>query len=524
MNARGGRQVIVMMFGVVLLSGVACTALLDRSSVQCRSDDDCVHFGHHPTCQHSVCVASGLSPRDCFFPTPERRATLLSEFLNTCSTTALGGEDSTVGECLSFGKTSDPAAPLKEPMTGLPPPQMPAARPTISCKEVAPNGTVLYMAGSSNFPPLLEKLAAIITANTDLRVTPVFKTTSSCAGIRSMLQSSPTYGTDHIIRDPPANSAEGYAQYVSGGKLTDCWLGPAGAAIEVGESEIYAETCGYAVKDADNVSESQGPVLPILFVVPGNSSETVISAAAARQVFGTGGLAPWSDWRRFHVRGAGTATQQLVGREIGVPANNFWGFDQGTAQLLAADLAMPSSFAVAELSIGILGADFYDRDRANLKALAFQAKDQDCAYLPDSSSGSTDKINVRDGHYPIWGPMHFFVAQSNLTFASAAASEFVGLFGKPTIPPEMLDALIDSSFVPQCAMIVRRDGEVGLAPDASGPPPSLINNVPLHSCGCRFDAVATKTAKPPNCDTCTLDSNCPKHQVCNYGFCEPEPN
>jgi ABC-type phosphate transport system substrate-binding protein len=522
MNARGGRQVIVMMFGVVLLSAVACTALLDRSSVQCRSDDDCVHFGHHPYCEQSVCVASGLSPRNCFFGTAEHPPMALKEFLNGCSPNALGGENSALGECLSFGKTSDPEAALKEPMTGSPPPPVPAARPTTLCREVAPNGTVLYMAGSSNFPPLLEKLAAIITANTDLRVTPVFKTTSSCAGIRSMLQSSPTYGTDHVIRDPPANSAEGYAQYVSGGKLTDCLLGPGGAAIEVGESEIYAETCGYAVKDADNVAESQGPILPILFVVPGDSEDTVISAAAARQVFGTGGLAPWSDWRRFYVRGAGTATQQLVGREIGVPANKFWGLDQGTAQILAAGLAVSTNYSAQ--SIGILGADFYDRDRGNLKALAFQAKDQDCAYLPDSSSGSTDKINVRDGHYPIWGPMHFFVTESNLTYASPAASEFVGLFAKPTIPVEMLDALIDSSFVPQCAMMVRRDGEVGLAPDASGPPPSLIKHVPPHSCGCRFDAVATKTAKPPNCDTCTLDGNCPKHQVCNYGFCELEPN
>jgi hypothetical protein len=519
MNARGVWQAIAVTFGVLLSSG-ACTALLDHSSVQCRTDADCVHFGHHPFCRESVCVASGLSPKDCFYATPDNLPTTLAEFENTCTTNALGGNP--VGECLSFVKAADPAVSLKEPMIGSALPQVPPVRPTTMCRNVAPGGTVLYMAGSSNFPPLLEKLADIITANTDLRVTPVFKTTSSCAGIRSMLQSSPTYATDHVIRDPPANSAEGYAQYVANGKLTDCLLGPNGAEIEVGESEIYAETCGYAIKDADDVAEGSGPILPILFVVPAMSQQSVISADAARQVFGTGGLAPWSEWRHLYIRGAGTATQQLVGREIGVPANKFWGFDQVTAQNLAKNLAGVNSPVVAELSIGLLGADFYDHDRGRLKALAFQAKGQGCAYLPDSSSGSTDKINVRDGHYPIWGPMHFFIEQTDLSFPSEAARELVDLFAQTHVPPEMLDALIGSSFVPQCAMMVRRVGEVGLGPDASGAPPSLMNFV-ARPCGCRFDSVTTKTAKPPNCTPCQADNECPAHQVCNYNFCEREP-
>jgi hypothetical protein len=34
---------------------------------------------------------------------------------------------------------------------------------------------------------------------------------------------------------------------------------------------------------------------------------------------------PWTDWTHFYVRGGGTATAQLVAREIGVPAAKWKG-------------------------------------------------------------------------------------------------------------------------------------------------------------------------------------------------------
>ncbi len=517
-NRLNGSRVAAMAF---LSASVSCTLLLDHSSVQCHSDDDCVHFGHHPYCDQkaNLCVQSGLSPKDCFFATPTNPPTTLTDFLNQCTRNALGG--TTVGECLSFSRPTDPDIGLKEPMTMAAPPQASVPTPVTLCKNVAPGGTVIYMSGSSNFPPLLEKLAAIIADNTDLRVTPVFKTTSSCVGSRAMLQTSPTYATDHTIRDPVSATDTNYAQYVNAGKLTPCLLGPTGAAVDVGESEIYASTCGYTIKDADNVLEGPGPILPILFVVPGTSMEKLISAQAARQVFGVGGMDPWLDWNHFYVRGGGTATAQLVGREIGVPANKLWGVDQGTAQALAQDLRGVTYPPMAEISIGILGADFFDDNRTELKALAYQAVGQRCAFLPDSSSGSKDKINVRDGHYPIWGPMHFFYARTGLT-PSRAAAEFVELFSLPVIPTEMLDALISSGFVPKCAMTVQRDGEVGVAPGVTDPFPSFTIYRPSRPCGCHFDSVVGKT--PDHCQVCTMDAGCPQHQVCNYGFCEAEPN
>jgi hypothetical protein len=323
-----------------------------------------------------------------------------------------------------------------------------------------------------------------------------------------------------MIHDP-VTATDSYAQYVnSAGKLAPCLLDPAGTAVDIGESEIYAETCGYTIKPEDFVSEGPGPILPVLFVVPGASGQNVISAEAARQVFGAGGIDPWTDWKHFYVRGGGTATAQLIAREIGVPANKLWGIDQGTAQALAADLALVIDDQ-AEKSIGILGSDFFEKNKQQLKALAYQAAGQECAYLPDSGSGSRDKINVRDGHYPIWGPTHFFYAQTGLMPAPAVA-EFITLFSTPVIPTQMLDAFIDSGLVPRCAMMVRRDGEVGLAAGASGPAVPMISYRPARPCGCHFDAMVGKT--PDTCKTCATDIECPQHQVCNYNFCEPEPN
>ena len=50
------------------------------------------------------------------------------------------------------------------------------------------------------------------------------------------------------------------------------------------------------------------------------------------------------------------------------------------------------------------------RTTGGLKILAFQAADQSCGYLPDSDATHFDKINVRQGRYDIWGPIHLVTA------------------------------------------------------------------------------------------------------------------
>jgi hypothetical protein len=388
---------------------------------------------------------------------------------------------------------------------------------------------VLYMSGSSNFPPLLAKLAPAISqslaANGLPPIAPVFKTTSSCAGVQAVYpdQTKPattsrSYYPAHLIHDP-TSPTDSYPQYFDPvtGQLARCSLGPAGAPVDIGESEIFPETCSMT-RDDINVSETLGPKLAILFVAPAYTDQKVISSEAAREVFGSGGLSPWTVPSLFYVRGAGTATLQLVSNQIGVSPNKFWGIDQGTAQALAENLGSIFEASVAREAIGLLGADFYDRNRANLKALAFQATDQDCAYTPDSNSNSViipkDKINVRDGHYPIWGPVHLFGVKINGQALTSAVTNFAGLFGAPRLPVVMLDAFIDASFVPDCAMKVRRESELG----------PMTSTAPVVSCGCHFDSRVNPKPNfvPPGCTPCLDNSDCvsPSKPECIYGFCE----
>jgi hypothetical protein len=163
-----------------------------------------------------------------------------------------------------------------------------------------------------------------------------------------------------------------------------------------------------------------------------------------------------------------------------------------------------------------LGTDLYDSLQGNLKALAFQAKGQDCAYVPDSALGKPDKLNVRDGHYPLWGRFHFFIGRSGGTASSNDAQDFVYELTKANLDTEIFTAFVTANLVPACAMQVRRDTELGdLAFDNPAP----------HACGCVFDLIAQKLDHPPTgCNPCTKNEDCQQlggpRQYCNYNFCE----
>src|SRR6185369_14705655 len=206
---------------------------------------------------------------------------------------------------------------------------------------------------------------------------------------------------------------------------------------DIGESDIFSTSCSGFGAPANDVGEYLGPIQAMLFVVPGKSAEVSISAEAARAVFGRGGDggrgAPWTNPMLYFVRNANTGTQQLIGRAISVPADAFWGIDRGSAKNVDALLKVISDQTASQQAIGIISNDFYDSDRSNLKALAFKATGQECAYLPDSTAFKKDKRNVRDGHYPIWGPLHFFTTVSQGVPVSPAAQTFVSIVSVPDV-------------------------------------------------------------------------------------------
>jgi len=335
-----------------------------------------------------------------------------------------------------------------------------------------------------------------------------------------MNPTSATYGDDHYIKDPagPTDKYPTWAQIYlgDGNPPVPCLLGSGGVAVDIGESEIAQDTCGPPANPQDSVGESLGPILPIIFVVPKLSSQKVISAAAAQQVFGGGqGVPPWEDPRFLYIRGAGTATLRLAAKAIGLQPNQFWGTDQGSAAAMAANLGGLTTVGDANAALGMIGSDYYDQpeNRNLLKALGFQANGQSCAYLPDSTLNTFDKINVRDGHYPLWGRIHFFAARSGGGFSSPAAAMFLKLFASPVLDAEIFVALIKAGFVPACAMKVTRTEELG---DFTYADPPRVN------CTCAFEAQVDAPLEP-YCKTCTSNDDCMSDRpLCRYGYCERE--
>jgi len=484
---------------IALLLASGCSLLTDHGATQCRTDADCAALGNHPYCMNGVCVPSGLGPPGCFYGQPSAP----SEFANACTTAECVPFDN----CARLGLCGDGGLPSLAPPADLgsaPPPVNTEVMPVENCVDPSrPN--LIFVTGSTNFPPLLAAVAPIL-AKGNPSYTIVFQPQTSCKGAASIFDADPA---KHVIKDITGN----WAYYLGAdGSQHLCLLPTGGAAVDVGESDVYAQTCGYM--PTPGIADYTGPIQAITFVVPSASSQRSISAEAARAVFGGGGggggktaaAMPWTNPQLYFVRSAGTGTIQLPSRAIGVPPSSWWGIDRLSAGNMVMSLEGVDP-TLAEQAIGVLSSDFADKARANVRELTFQETGQSCGWLPDSSPSTFDKENVRDGHYPIWGTIHLFTSNVG-GVPSQAAGALVTQLSVPRLNPDLLDAIIGSGYVPQCAMRVARNQEMG----------ALASFQPQFGCGCYFD---NKVNGKTSCAACSGSADCPSSQpACNYGFCE----
>jgi ABC-type phosphate transport system substrate-binding protein len=360
----------------------------------------------------------------------------------------------------------------------------------------------VFAAGSSAIKPFLARVASELN-KLDEPITIVYQSQGSCIGVASMTTESDTITGAGIIWD-------NYGVEVPGG----CTLAIAGNKVDIGFSDVYPASCGVESLP-DDVDDFSGPIQAMTFVVPVDSSQAVISAEAAYLTFGLGedgDVAPWTDESLIQVRNADSGTQQMIAAAINVPAAKF----QGTSNAKSGDLITSLTTAAAngnsDESIGILATDVADVNRGTLKILAYQHYGQDCGYWPDSTDNSFDKQNVRDGHYPIWGPLHMLARVSGGKVANANAKLVIDYLSLAKEPAEfsMIEAEAKGGVVPDCAMRVTRTEELG----------PLASYMPAKSCECRFVAEATGNA-PDDCETCETDDDCPDSApACNYGYCE----
>jgi ABC-type phosphate transport system substrate-binding protein len=390
-------------------------------------------------------------------------------------------------------------------------------KPTVNCVDpAAGRGNVVYVTGSSALRPFLTALAPIVLADNP-SYTVVYQSQGSCAGVAAIYDD-----TKRTIKDVPAVGAKAanYAIFFkSDGSAQECFLDTTGAGeagtswpnVDLGISDVFSKSCAYETPPAGvTIADYFGPIQPMTFVVPSASTQKAISAEAAYLAFGLGAggaSAPWIDPSLFFVRNSGSGTQQMVARAIGVPANKWWGIDRGGSAAVRSGLKVILDAPTAEKSIGIVSTDIADEERNNLRILAFQSKGQSCGYLPDSTVNARDKINVRDGHYSIWGPVHLF-ARTTGGIPNAAAGAFVGRFATARVDKGLLDAVITKGLVPQCAMRVTRTEEMG----------PLASFQPQFQCGCYFDFKANGAT---SCKTCNGPAECGgATPACNFGYCE----
>jgi ABC-type phosphate transport system substrate-binding protein len=364
----------------------------------------------------------------------------------------------------------------------------------------------VYVAGSTAVKPFVALVAKeLLGLSTPITV--VYQGQGSCTGVQYLATtpSGTITGTGTIW--------DATGMEVSGG----CELSTTGDTVDIGLSDVYAESCSGTTLPAD-VKDFFGPIQTMTFVVPGGatnaSSATVISGEAAYMVFGFGndsGASPWTDETVIEQRNSSSGTQQMLAAAIKVPAAKWKGTMNGKSSDVIASLVAAQSAGKQDQAIGILGADGADTNRSKLKELGYQHFGQDCAYWPDSAPDTFDKTNVRDGHYFIWGPLHMLSRTANGMPVNDKAKAIIDYLSGAVDPTgfDLIKVEAMGGVVPSCAMRVKRTSEVG----------PLMSFMPDKSCGCKYTADANGMA-PSDCKTCDSGHPCDSGQSCNYGYCE----
>jgi hypothetical protein len=375
---------------------------------------------------------------------------------------------------------------------------------------------VVYIEGSTGSAPFITQLQQVLSIDPD-PINLVYIGDGSCVASKNFFGGSPI-------------SASPLPTYYTGpsSKALNCDLASPAPVTDIAVSDVYAPSCGNLPGGVlpPNIADFPGPVQPMLFAVPKASNEHAISANAAYFVFGFGsasGVSPWTVNSSIYRRDPSSGTQALMSVATGIPLTQWAGVDattlpanvnagySGTTAVVNALETDPNpSQAIAIFSATNL-------DVSKVSVLAYKDRDQSCGYYPDSTPTARDKANVRDGHYALWGPMHFFtyvdehgVPQRHEV--QRIISYITGTLAAPGgLDLVQIEAL--SNLVPQCAMRVWRTVEMG---------PLMSYAVP--SCGCYFDYVATGQS---SCQRCTMQSDCPASApVCNLnyplGYCETQ--
>lgn len=352
--------------------------------------------------------------------------------------------------------------------------------------------------GGSASKPLFAKIAPALRKAAD-PISLVYQAPGACFGITAYVDGTPVTGTASYW------DADGTEQ--------TCNFPVVGVTPDFGMLGVQGTLCEGVTEIPAGIGEYAGPITSWSLIVPNASSQTSISAQAVYFIYGFGAalgkVSPWTVDAELYSRNATSAALIAIALGAGVPPTKFKGNDVMTNQAMISSLAMSVN---PEAALGFVSTEVADLNRDSVRTLAFQATDQSCGYWPDSTATGFDKRNVRDGHYNLWSPYRFYVPVDGAgKISNPVTARFVGFFtGEVEPPPELplLDTIIDNGNIPQCAMNVWRDTEIG----------PLYSAQQEEPCGCYYEFRATGES---SCATCTDDSGCSTGSpTCRHGFCE----
>jgi ABC-type phosphate transport system substrate-binding protein len=390
----------------------------------------------------------------------------------------------------------------------------PDAGPTCPLCSSINHGPTVYASGSTALANFVARVGKALAGEGTATV--IYQATGSCAGVHSVIDQTPLNSAALAVAayyDPTDST--------NPPKANNCLLDQGTSIIgDVGLSDVFYTTCynwsGGITQLPASVKENFAPIQTMTLVVAQSSKETAISLDAAHDVFAFGNnsmLAPWNDQTVIEIRSPASGTQNMIAAWINVDPAAWVGVNHGKSGDVLKDIVAASAMPNGGSAIGILGADFSQENLTQLRVLAIQDKGQACGYLPDLTQGSNEKANVRDGHYPIWGPAHLYVNTNNAAHQQAITTFVDSMNGVRQLSGyDLLTLYAQSHIVPNCAMHVQRQS------DGADYRPYH----PVHSCSCYFD---NATGAQTGCKPCSQDSDCATGQECGklgagQKFCE----
>ena len=473
----------------ILTASIGCDSLIGLKDFEIRSD-----LGDAAAA--AACIdPTAFGGQGCFSCEP----TSTEQLLNACTTAECTPFDN-AARIPGYAAGDVLGEPTPAPAEQVPTPTAPGEPDPnlVKCADLSPRPVYLY--GSTALNLGLRTLAQAISETATL----VYQNDTSCSGLDSILTG--------ITR------LKGTALYWARGDSQPRSCAIDGTQLaDIGLCDVSPQSCVSDFAGSPNLVDDLGPAQVFMFTVPNGSSQRTISAEAAYAVFAydDAGVEPWSDPESLVRRGTGSGVQLTMSASLGLEPR-FWrgAIKQRSSEVKPALLALDDP----EKALGITSADVAEEPdtRANLRTLAYQQFGQSCAFTPDSSLGSSDKRNVRDGHYELWAPFHFYTRGQNGRTQDPFVAEIVSyLTGAKPLPNQNTDfitTLKQAGLVPPCAMRVTRARE-GARIEPYNPSPS---------CSCYFEASPPGGTVPQHCQACSTSSECPSSAPnCNFGYCEP---